>query len=269
MGKSADDDDWMDLRSYIDGIRGSSIKGTDPTVARFDRLMAYRKVGFKEECKLDKAWRTVCKYALHSDAAMSVFFGLPDNLTEQPFTGLSAGKKVLYPAPQREKYLEMAAHADKLIKFLATKPTHDPFRRLIADQDTEDGWKSRLPKSPDANRMHAHTVAAGALWQYGFGHTIKCDLRWLSHALNGANPHKWYLTKQPQATDAGQQTYVALVADLTRYLTKPQHQALAVLGKANLPAAKLNKEKIRAAWRPPPWWTEITKAEAVKKKKAG
>ena len=269
MGKTADSDDWMDLRSYIDGIRGSSIKGPNPNVARFDRLTAYRKVSFDQECKLDKAWRTVCKYALHSDAAMSVFFGLPDSLEVQPFAGLSGGDRLLDPTSQRENYLKMAANADKLIKFLATKPTHDPFRQLVADQDTEAGWKSRLPNSPDAQRIHAHAAAADALWQRGFGHTIKCDLRWLSHALKGANPHKWYLTNQLKASDREQQTCAALVADLTRYLTKPQHQALAVLGNANLPAAKLNNEKIRAAWRPPEWWTAITKAEAGKKKKAG
>ena len=269
MGKTADSDDWMDLRSYIDGIRGSSIKGPNPNVARFDRLTAYRKVSFDQECKLDKAWRTVCKYALHSDAAMSVFFGLPDSLEVQPFAGLSGGDRLLDPTSQRENYLKMAANADKLIKFLATKPTHDPFRQLVADQDTEAGWKSRLPNSPDAQRIHAHAAAADALWQRGFGHTIKCDLRWLSHALKGANPHKWYLTNQLKASDREQQTCAALVADLTRYLTKPQHQALAVLGNANLPAAKLTSEKIRAAWRPPEWWTAITKAEAGKKKKAG
>ena len=268
MGKSADGDDWMDLRSYIDGFRAPSIKVPNPDVAKFDRLMAYREASDEQERKLDKAWRAVCKYARHSDAAMSIFLHLPDNLEVQPFGGLSGGERLLDPTSQRERYMKMAEHADQLIAFLAARSRCDPFYQLLADQDNEAGWESRLPNSLDAKNIRAHVEAADSAWQFGIGHTIKRELLWLSHALKGANPHKWYLTKQPQATDAGQQTCAALVADLTRYLTKPQHQALAVLSNANLPAAKLNNEKIRAAWRPPEWWTVIKKAETVKKKKA-
>ena len=269
MGKSADGDDWMELRAYIDGFRAPSIKVSNPDVAKFDRLMAYRKVSFKQQCKLDKAWRAVCKYARHSDAAMSVFFGLPDKLELIPFDVFSGGERPPNPTLQREQYLKMAEYADELLKFLAATSRRDPFRQLVGDQDNEAGWESRLPNSSDAKNIRAHVEAADSAWQFGIGHNIKRELLWLSNALKGANPHKWFLTKQPKAEDAEQQTCATLVADLTRYLTKPQHNALAVLGNANLPAAKLNNEKIRAAWRPPEWWTVMKNAEAMKKKKAG
>ena len=269
MGKSAGDDCWMDLRLHIQRRSGDSELRKQLSTARFDRLMAYRKVDFENQQTLDKAWRAICKNALHSDAAIAVFLGLPDDLEVQQFTGMFGGKKVLDPASQRERYLDMAKHVEKLIEFFATTSANDPFEQLITDQDCSEGWQERLPKTKGAELIHAHAEEARKYWQHGMGHIIKPSLGWLYHAFKGANSYKWYLTKQPQATDAGQQTCAALVANLTRYLAKPQHEALAVLGNANFPAADLTNEKIRSAWRPPPWWTEITKAEAVRKKKAG
>lgn len=259
-----EDDGWADLRAWVEQL-GSTVKGqSSAAVLRFERLMAYRYVSHENENRLDKAWRAVRKWALSDDAAISVFLGLPDSLDVQPFTGLAHGRRLLDPASERERNLEMAEHAKKLLEFLGQVPDPlpslpDPLPSLLSDLDDENDWENRLPNSKDAAEIHKHATEALRLWQLGDGLRVKRELQWLFHVLQGANPYKWYVTKQPGAADAERQTCAALVADLTRHLSKPQPTALAVLGNANLPQAKLTADQIRDAWRPPAWWQDITK----------
>lgn len=262
-------DDWADLRAWVEQLR-STVKGRSGlAVLRFDRLMAYRNVSFENQKNLDKAWRAVCRWALDDDAAISVFLGLPDRLDVQPFTGLAHGRRSLDPASARTRNLEMAGYADKLLQFLATTPRADPLSQLLSDLDVGSDWGKRLPNSKDATEIHEHAPEALRLWQLRDGVRVKRELQWLSHALKGANPYKWYVTKQPGAADAGRQTCAALVADLTRHLSRPQPTALAVLGNANLPEAELTADQIRDAWRPPAWWQSIDSQLSTTKKKAG
>lgn len=266
MSMRNEEDAWRYLRAWIENLR-ATVKGKNSAhVVRFDRLMKYRADDFEQQKKIDKAWRALSKHSRDEDALLSVFLGLPDTVEVQPFTMLSFGKRLSDdPQSARQRYLEMAKHADELLKFLGRTAFADPMSQLLADQDDEDGWLTRLPKEKGAEKMHDHVIEARRMRQLGAGHQVKRDLLWLSHALKGANPHKWYLTKKPRARDAGEQTCAALVADLTRYLCKPQHQALAVLGNANLPGAKLTDEKIRSAWRPPEWWTELAEQQSKEK----
>ncbi|CAN0324753.1 unnamed protein product, partial [Phaeothamnion confervicola] len=204
-------------------------------VERFDRLMKYRAQSPENEAKLDKAMRALEKAALSlpvSESLLSIFMGLPDTADDQPFTGLSYGRRTCDPTAQRDEYLKLASHADALLKFLG-KP----------------GAELHIPKTHDAKTIKSSATEADRLYQAGMGgRRGLIELKWLAAALRGANPHRWYLTKQPLAEDRARKTYVKLVAGLNRYLSKGQHVALATLANANLPGQKVTPDEIRKAW---------------------
>jgi hypothetical protein len=257
---STDIGEWQCVKSYLNNFPKQG-KGAD-LHKRFDRLMAVRDVQVNKQInsartsinaipEIDKAWRKIVKFAKSEDAILSVFLGLPDKATSQPFTGLSNGKRATSPAAQREKYLEMAAHAKALIAYLASNKSGDPFKQLLADLDNELGWEARTPKSLDtdmAQIMQEHVKDADAIWQANHGLNVRLTLKFLFHAFSGANSHKYYLTKQPESKEAAAQTYVHLLAELNCYLSKPQHAAIATIAIANVPELEISSDAIRQAW---------------------
>lgn len=228
-------DVWGPVRAWVGGLNQSQNGKQSPPELRFNRLMDYREQSYKSETDLDRAFSNLSKNAINEDALISIFISLPDAPDAQPFTGLSHGRRVLDPSSEHEKYLEMADHVDALLNFLKPTESRDPLRQLLSDLDPNG------PHGPCA-------VAANRLWQLGAGAHLKLGLSWLSNALKGANPHKWYLTGQPRAIDAAKQTYLKLIADLNRHLHKPLHAALATMANANFPDGKVTRDQIRKAW---------------------
>lgn len=229
-------------------------------VERFERLMTYRDQSFESAAKLDKAMRALEKAALSlpvSESLLCIFMGLPDTADDQPFAGLSYGRRVIDPTTQRNAYLQLASHADKLLDFLGEPGA---VAMLLADQELESNEELHIPKTHDAKIIKSSAAEASELYQNGAGgRHVYIELKWLAAALRGANPHRWCLTKQPLAQDAARKTYVKLLADLNRYLSNGQHAALATLANANLPGQKVTPDEIRKAWAPPDWWKEKTK----------
>ena len=249
------DDPWGCVREVVEKMRKTPKGESAPAVKRFDRLMEVRekqrneaKQKEGEDTKIDKAWLKIVKNAHSLDAAMNVFWGLPDEVSDQPFLGLSQGKRVSTPTVEREKYLEMTVHAKALIDYLKVTSNGDPLRRLIADLDVEPGFSERLPSTTDASTMHNHATEAIVIWNVGV--KVRPTLNFLFHAFKGANPWTYRLTKQPESKNAAMQTYIYQVAELNSYLDKdkPQHAALAALASANISDVAIKVDAIRQAW---------------------
>lgn len=199
-------------------------------VARLDRLLAYRLASVENETKLNRALLALARSPRNevADPRVSIFLGLPDEPDDQPFTGLSYGRRTLDPRSIKEKYEELAASVDRLRDFFSGA---DSLHQLLADQGENE-----------------HAKSASPLYQAGAGSHLRRNLNWLSSAFKGADPHQWSPTNQPLAKDAKKQTYVKLIADLNRYLIQPKHAALAALANANNPACPVAADQLRKAW---------------------
>jgi hypothetical protein len=247
---------WYSVKLFIDGLPK---KGKSKYLhERFERLMAVRANQLNAARrktttlpKIDKAWRKISKSAKTEDAILSIFLGLPDTATSQPFAALAQGERVLSPVDQREKYHEMAKHAKALVDFFASSKSGDPLRQLLSDLDTGADWESRLPQltsKADGLKTHEYTQAAINLWDVNNGLKVKPTLNFLLAAFTGANPQKHYLTKQPKAKNAAKQSYIVLVAELNSYLKTPQHAALAEIANSNVAGLVIEGDAIRQAW---------------------
>ena len=251
---------WHPIALWIEGLGQLDSKKSARYVERFQRLMKHRDQSVENTAQLDKAMSALEKAALSlpaSESLLSIFMGLPDTADDQPFTGLSYGRRTSDPTAQRNAYLELASHADALLKFLG-KP--GAVVMLLADQELELGEDLHIPKTHDAKIIKSSAAEASELYQNGTGGHVFIELKWLAAALRGANPHRWRLTRQPLAKDAARKTYIKLLAGLNRYLSKGQHAALATLANANLPNQKVTTDEVRKAWAPPDWWAEKTKS---------
>jgi hypothetical protein len=211
--------------------------------ARFKRIFGTKHA---QDLEAISSWEKIRAHAKTADDQRSVFLLLPDIVTEQPIPGLSFGKRSTEPKYQREKYEEVAKCAKVIIDF----STSTEFRRLLADQALDADEKARLPNqrgAENACQMYPRAgVSAGRM---------RAHLNWLHEACLGANPYKWYLSKQPLSKDAGLKTCIQLVAQLNRYLIKPQHTALATLANKNLAQEDIyiTSDAICKAWNAHPW----------------
>lgn len=275
---STDVDFWQSVREFLDGLNELTGKSTiatqlenvklrvrfeprdhDVLRSRFYRLTKgtgiaqaqshkEKREHEAEQQKIDKAWGLIVKSAINNDAVLGVFLALPDAATEMPYTGLNGGERATDVEHQSKRYGDMAEHAKALLDFLATNKSGDPLQRLFSDLDQEVGRLDRVPKIRDATKMMEHTDQAIQFWQTCAQETgVRVALNFLYHAFSGANPHKWY-AKQPKAKDAAKQVYTVQVAQLNRYLSKPQHSALATIANANVSKLKISSDSIRQAW---------------------
>lgn len=241
-------------------IREASAKKNDCLISRFDRFVQYRASSYENSEKLDKAVKALTRNAINSpagDSLLSIFMGLPDEMDSQPFSALSYGRRVVDPTSERNEYLALASHADALLKFFNKK---DLLQKLLADQANAWGEETRLPTTKAVTEILEHAWEASGRWQH---HAVigqpRMTLQWLSHALKGTNPHRWYPSRQPLSKDAPRQTYIKLLAELNRHMHRVQHSAIATLANANLPGETVTADELRKAWEPPSYWIKITK----------
>jgi hypothetical protein len=241
-------DCWEPVRVWVAQFSQTEQDKPSPVVSRFARLMKYRAVSSEQQDALDKAFKLLSSAANTSDDLLALFSGLPDSADAQPLTRLSFGRRSEPLAVQRDRYVALASHADALLKFLKSEPPAMSLRQLLADVAMEDGYDGSGGDSDTAVLRRQNAKQAQVLRDAGADAGLVGALQWLSHALKGADPHRWHLTGQPLAADAARQTYVRLVAGLNRYLKKPKHAALTVLANANYSRVVLTADELRKTW---------------------
>lgn len=195
---------------------------------RFSRFVEYWKRDYERANEIEKAWRAIASSAKSDDDLVTLFAVMPDKPEAQLFTAIY-GKRAVDPSGERTRYDK---DLEAVIQVIALVSPHgNRFDELMSDaQTTEEAFEAAIKlRSLDADLLHCLIA-----------------LRTLLEIVDPAAkiPTKHFLNEEI----AARKNYVILVASLNRYLSKPQHAALAVIANVNCPGATLNNDQIRKAW---------------------
>lgn len=204
------------------------------TMLRARRFRAFWVKHPDEDDALARHWKALKQAALSEDALINLFLVMPDAAMRNPFpaaTGIrSNGPREMSVREERESYAVNAKHAEALRRFLFS----DSCRRL------------RYLLS-DAVATGGEALDHATKFQATNGQ-LRAALVHLERLLSLADPAAKYPYGQPDGPDAASQAYVAVVASLNRYLSKPKHAALAYVAQVNNPGASLTSAALGKAW---------------------
>jgi hypothetical protein len=198
-------------------------------IDRAARLAAYSALSDENDEKLRKAWKALEKAANAepSDALLCVFMLLPDKPERAPFE-LLYGRRSIDPGEEKARYDEVRAHVVAVEEFL--NPHRPAFENMLRD--------STATPAAHAACIEFRNAEDG----------LFIGLKALRKLLTSIEPRDKIPTKHWKAEDADVKNYLIQVAALNRYLSKPQHAALAVLANANYPSLSVTTNQLRKAW---------------------
>jgi len=200
---------------------------TEPLLRRLRRFFDYY-INNPDDDTMQRDWRTIERHSLSSGQLKTMFMLFPDKPDIQPFSILY-GRRNAEPVQEKERYDEYLQHVIAIEELLS--PHGRLYERML--RDASAGPIEAIKASYELAEISCH---------------LDDGLRKLRTLLKAIDPSAKYLTSHWGESGA-LTTYIALVADLNRYLNKPKHAALARLANINCPDYPIATEAVRKAWK--------------------
>jgi hypothetical protein len=236
--READYQYWMkcglpeEISRFIAGFPNKS----DGFVERARRFYNYWLENPDTEEAIHSTWDVLRKNARLAtpgmedpESILSLFLSMPDRPNAEPFTAIY-GTRNVDPDEERQRYDKQIEHVRHVKKFFYGSKE---LRNLLGDASaTKNGLKAAVDFRSNSDQFVA----------------IRDALTKLEVLLKEADPFAKYPTKQWASKDRGARIYTSLVADLNRYLAKPQWKALASLANINCPECPVTSDALRQSY---------------------
>lgn len=218
------------VAEFAKGVRASQRR----IMQRARRFREFWENRPEEDTNIKRHWSALTRAAVSPEKLQSLFLVMPDKAMRNQFPAVYTTRKVRSAdapvAVIRKEYAELAKHAQALRTFLVDNDFNG-LRALLSDAQATGG---------DALKRASQLQASKG--------DLPGTLRCLEELFKLVDPAAKFPYGKPDAQDAPQQAYISAIAELNRYLSKPQHAALAYVAQINYPSNPVSSDAIRKVW---------------------